>query len=1798
MDIQFGPNSVDEPNLLYKLHRKIQVFHTNDPLSNPGYNFVTSSSKYGIVFVASPDSTLSVYQITQLIDKENSPQHFSVNLAEKPSHIAVSCDQELLAVTGGQQLNIYKVIDFQNQNVSVAASIRCDVNPSTCVSALQWNPCIPDSIALAFYDGTLLGVQVSTGQINKVQSNARCICWSPKGKQLVTGNSDGALCQYKPNLTPAKMVPAPNLFDGAPVEALAIYWIATYQFAVVYKNAVQNNRPAVTIINTPKGGQPSCLNYEDICYSMGSNRPWFYFLQGLPQWNIILSSSSNSMELATLGSADGVNWQQWCQSDEARPELPLTDKKIENYPVGICIDTCAIHQLPWGENEVLPHMPLLFVVSQTGLLTIFNIINLNRQAVQLCTPPQGLVLPATAMTASIPGEAPQVQPPPVVPTPVPVAQPPPLQVAVAQPIVVPTPMPPHSTSLFGSTSTAKTATLQTLQVTQISSTGPNPQIIDQKPVDIKPAPPILPQTQAPVQHTPAPSEPQPSAKAQEASAALKAEQEQANKIKANQELKNMLVREVNEFQMELYKFMLKTRETQAKLQCDIQSINSNFNLQSMDTEQLKKECSLDELRSAIVQLKLELVKACAVVAEARTHAESKDSHEWTQADPLTTKRVASVKKLAYYVQNQVEQAHKALDYKWSEVLSKDLKSNKPGQYMIRPILDDVYQPLVKQQEILCRQQAMLRTLRNTLKECEVTPVFKSTSLLRSTPFRNKDPLSKLTKNILNMSIEPQTSKSKDSIFSAQKLDALRDMLSNHKTVKIKPVSVDMRQQLAAMRISYEKSAKEKLNQPQLQVANSEPALQQTFSPPIIAPTANIVKTEKTSEPDIIKQAPITIPSFTPVNNFRPSVPAPAQSNVARTLFTDEPKLETSKPQAQLPPLQIQPQPILKPKQQTFTFATPTGTSANTRSALKDLLQSKSQANVDTKNDGNTFMGQKICSPTAFTPSTGYSHSSSPSQMTSAPSAVFTAKPISDISNMFSKFQPQTFMPELKPQIFKPSSSETGEPEVMPKLEVKKEDKLTNLFGLKSTTPLTQQITAEKAIENVSPTQNTTVKSDNGLKPLGTQAINKTSIFDVQPTVISTSPVVSTGQTLKPEGKIENKTDIPKSIGNTESINLTATTGASSLFSSANATTPTMSKPQPIFPTSMSKLGSPDSTLAVTSTSDISPITSSTDKSTTSASSIFSAAVASQSPFSTPKTPTTQSTSIFSTSLTPTSVFSATNTASIFGSVTTTTASSATTQSAFTSTTIAADKPSVAAPSSVFGATTTQTALESPSSVFAPTTTIQSSIFSTSTTSVFASQPSSPTSVFGTSTTKVFDTITTTSASLFSNTPATTTQASVFGNSAANSSAGFSSTSPSSIFSAVSTQSTAFGIPTATTQASIFSSPIQTSQTSLFGTQQTTQSSVFGTPTQTTQASVFGTPTQTTQASVFGTPTQTTQASIFGTPTQTTQTSVFGTPTQTTQASVFGTPTQATQASVFGTPTQTTQASVFGGTPTTTVSGGSLFGGAEANLFASASISTTIAPSQSSGGNIFGGGTGSVFAGGNTNIFGAKPALNQSNTSTASSIFGGSAAFGQKASTNNFWSGGNTSGGGGFGSGFGQQATTQASSIFGGSPGGNFSAASAGQPFGSPQQNANFGESKPSAFGSPQQQSASAFGGSSVFGSKPVFGQTTASPAGGGGFGSFAGFNKSPGGGGFGAPASFGGGSGFGGPAFGGSSPGKVFGGSSPSPGFGSPTQSNATFESLATQNTLTFGNLAQQSPPQPQQQPTFNTSPSFTGWRG
>jgi nucleoporin NUP42 len=64
---------------------------------------------------------------------------------------------------------------------------------------------------------------------------------------------------------------------------------------------------------------------------------------------------------------------------------------------------------------------------------------------------------------------------------------------------------------------------------------------------------------------------------------------------------------------------------------------------------------------------------------------------------------------------------------------------------------------------------------------------------------------------------------------------------------------------------------------------------------------------------------------------------------------------------------------------------------------------------------------------------------------------------------------------------------------------------------------------------------------------------------------------------------------------------------------------------------------------------------------------------------------------------------------------------------------------------------------------------------------------------------------------------------------------------------------------------------------------------------------FGTPAQPAQSNTFGTPAQPAQANPFGTPAQPAQSNPFGNPAQPAQANPFGTPAQPAQSNPFGQP---------------------------------------------------------------------------------------------------------------------------------------------------------------------------------------------------------------------------------------------------------------------------------------------------------
>lgn len=109
-----------------------------------------------------------------------------------------------------------------------------------------------------------------------------CMCWSPKGKQIAVGDKTGKITQYKPDLKAAKVINPPQL-NGSPT-IIALQWISNYQFVGVYTIQGNNDNSSLLVVDSPKTGDTVYTNYDDICYSYGSTRPYQFYIHHLPLW--------------------------------------------------------------------------------------------------------------------------------------------------------------------------------------------------------------------------------------------------------------------------------------------------------------------------------------------------------------------------------------------------------------------------------------------------------------------------------------------------------------------------------------------------------------------------------------------------------------------------------------------------------------------------------------------------------------------------------------------------------------------------------------------------------------------------------------------------------------------------------------------------------------------------------------------------------------------------------------------------------------------------------------------------------------------------------------------------------------------------------------------------------------------------------------------------------------------------------------------------------------------------------------------------------------------------------------------------------------------------------------------------------------------------------------------------------------------------------------------------------------------------------------------------------------------------
>ncbi|CAI8058243.1 Nuclear pore complex protein Nup214, partial [Geodia barretti] len=400
----------DVKDFWFKQLRKVEFGDPGVP-GDARVSLLACSSLHGLTFVATRIG-LCVFE-TAVLDEVNKtaggPQssHVDASLLKAkefrtpslPLHLSLSCDSLTLCLAWRDDSRIsLNFFDVRAVVQATSSSLQpfCSIVPNTMQGAglcgLKWNPTSPDLLAVSLSSGGVYVLEVKEDVkvlASKTDMGATSLCWSPKGKQLALGLKNGSVVQYNHKTSTQKCHACPDAFGGEPQQVADLHWVSTFLFAVVFTPVSGSGAPSSLFLSTPKDGPVAWTNFEDVYYG-GSNRSYHFYFTYLSPWNLMMTSSANSMETVVFSQfgSGGADWEQWELDDTGRAEIPLKDGE-DTHVAGMGLSLCSTCDVQIDDNLAIPPSPLLLLYSTAGVLCPFWLVHRDQQAA-VVTPPTPL----------------------------------------------------------------------------------------------------------------------------------------------------------------------------------------------------------------------------------------------------------------------------------------------------------------------------------------------------------------------------------------------------------------------------------------------------------------------------------------------------------------------------------------------------------------------------------------------------------------------------------------------------------------------------------------------------------------------------------------------------------------------------------------------------------------------------------------------------------------------------------------------------------------------------------------------------------------------------------------------------------------------------------------------------------------------------------------------------------------------------------------------------------------------------------------------------------------------------------------------------------------------------------------------------------------------------------------------------------------------------------------------------------------------------------------------------------------
>ncbi|CRL05063.1 CLUMA_CG018223, isoform A [Clunio marinus] len=804
-----GSVGKDNLNISFRLQKKAQFFNvSNDDFQNTSSNIVASASCHGLVFAGStnPELIVSLLKDLEAANAEVTPPLRKVPLPSRTIHIATNCDSSILAVAvklnGVPHIQLYSVASFLTPNIQKINEFRLSNDNSDAIQ-LCWNPVLNSTLAVCTESGLLnvFTLKESGFTFYGIDPNlkAKCCCWSPKGKQIVVGFTNGMLKQFTPELKIAKTIECPaGVIMAGSFDTITIQWLSTFQFAVAFLEHKQGSRPIFHIINAPKGAPPQYISYNDVCYTSSETRPSKIYIQHIMQWNILIVASANAIDISFLRitqTGDLPIWSQEFPNDAYPAELPLTPNTSETFPMSLELDIGCTGRLLQEDMSSYPVMPMLHIMSTYGVLCSFYILNTTPEYVDICSPPRPLN-PATLSLFQVPqlsSTTPdQFQKNEILKTPVkadamftkPIGHSTPtvpkimpmttsnmnLPILAAAPIVATTTPKLNISSVFQNVTAPAINLTSSLAMT--TTTAPPPPPATTTSVYKPPSALItLPQTMQIQPQVNLQQKPDINVSAHVSTA------------EDDQIYNRMIQDEIQAFELELKSVMERSRSLKTNIGTREESAEMRKNLEAL--EELNKEATenIGSLRNDVQLTRLGLTEMFSMFYEAQakldqaTNEKSLFMNSNQIQDRKTKRAVERLMKEVSQCEMHIQIAVQLMNAQWGDYQDA-IKKNKKNR-MHNPNLEELYQTLTKQQEIIYRQNDKLNLLKSKLGlRDNFTKQSPSSSTLNPS-------FEALSDSMISMSIADQV-QSETEKLTVKKIKNLRNLLANREVVVIKP----------------------------------------------------------------------------------------------------------------------------------------------------------------------------------------------------------------------------------------------------------------------------------------------------------------------------------------------------------------------------------------------------------------------------------------------------------------------------------------------------------------------------------------------------------------------------------------------------------------------------------------------------------------------------------------------------------------------------------------------------------------------------------------------------------------------------------------------------------------------------------------------------------------------------------------------------------------------------------------------------------------------------------------------------